>query len=84
MDPASLVAGPAAEGASEGTTDAVTTDATPIDAQQVLANMENSLLAGDVSQQTHDTISSNWKIRKSASGDWMIQSVRQTWPRLRD
>ncbi|MFZ0799410.1 MAG: DUF1800 domain-containing protein [Terriglobales bacterium] len=57
VDSASLVAGPAAEGASEGTTDAVTTDATPIDAQQVLANMENSLLSGDISKQTHDTIS---------------------------
>jgi uncharacterized protein (DUF1800 family) len=28
-----------------------------LDAQQALANLENSLLAGDISKQTHDTIS---------------------------
>ncbi len=29
----------------------------PVDAQQALANLENSLLAGGISKQTHDTIS---------------------------
>jgi uncharacterized protein (DUF1800 family) len=43
VDSAGLAAGTAAE---------VTTDA-----QQALANLENSLLAGDISKQTHDTIS---------------------------
>ena len=45
VDPASLVAGSAA--APEVATDA----------QQALATLENSLLAGDISRQTHDTIS---------------------------
>jgi len=40
-------AGPAAAGASEVTTDP----------QQTLATLENSLLSGDISKQTHDTIS---------------------------
>ncbi len=43
VDPASL---------AEGTSGAL-----PSDATVVLANLENSLLAGDVSPQTHDTIS---------------------------
>ena len=43
VDAAGLAAGTSAEG-------------TP-DAQQALANLENSLLAGDISKQTHDTIS---------------------------
>jgi uncharacterized protein (DUF1800 family) len=47
IDSASLAAGTAA-----GTTVAGTTDA-----QQVLAILENSLLSGDISKQTHDTIS---------------------------
>jgi len=53
VDSANLLAGQVAAG----------TDATgpgkemPADAQQVLANLENSLLAGDISKQTHDTIS---------------------------
>ncbi len=47
VDSASLAAGTAAEGAPEVTPDA----------QQTLANLENSLLAGDISKQTHDTIS---------------------------
>src|SRR5258708_40236438 len=44
IDPAAT---PAAAGASE---------ATP-DAQQTLTTLENSLLSGDISKQTHDTIS---------------------------
>jgi len=47
IDSASLAAGTAA-----GTTDAAMTDA-----QQVLATLEKSLLSGDISKQTHDTIS---------------------------
>ncbi len=47
VDPVGLAAGTVAEGGSEVTTDA----------QQLLANLENSLLAGDISKQTHDTIS---------------------------
>jgi len=47
IDSASLTAGTAT-----GTTAAAT-----IDAQQALATLENSLLAGDISKQTHDTIS---------------------------
>jgi uncharacterized protein (DUF1800 family) len=43
---------PAAGTAAAGTTDVATTDA-----QQALANLENSLLAGYISRQTHDTIS---------------------------
>ncbi len=39
--------GTLAQGIGEGTTDA----------QQALANLENSLLSGDISKQTHDTIS---------------------------
>ena len=34
-----------------------TTEATPADTQETLARLENSLLAGDISRQTHDTIS---------------------------
>ncbi len=53
VDSASLVAGQVAAG-----TDATGSGKeTPADAQQVLANLENSLLAGDISRQTHDTIS---------------------------
>jgi len=53
VDSASLVAGQVAAG-----TDATGSGKeTPADAQQVLANLENSLLAGDISKQTHDTIS---------------------------
>jgi len=33
------------------------TEAVTIDAHQALSNLENSLLAGDISKQTHDTIS---------------------------
>jgi len=40
-----------------GTAAAGTIDVATIDAQQALANLENSLLAGDISRQTHDTIS---------------------------
>jgi uncharacterized protein (DUF1800 family) len=47
IDSASLAAGTAA-----GTTAAAMTDA-----QQVLATLEKSLLSGDISKQTHDTIS---------------------------
>jgi uncharacterized protein (DUF1800 family) len=47
IDPTSLAAGTAA-----GTTAAAMTDA-----QQVLATLEKSLLSGDISKQTHDTIS---------------------------
>jgi len=47
VDSASLAAGTAAASAS----------AVTIDAQQALANLENLLLAGDISKQTHDTIS---------------------------
>jgi uncharacterized protein (DUF1800 family) len=36
--------------------DATHTDS-PVDAEQTLATLENSLLAGDISKQTHDTIS---------------------------
>ncbi|HKM86115.1 MAG TPA: DUF1800 domain-containing protein [Terriglobales bacterium] len=67
VDSASLAAGMAPQGVSEGAIDAATVgattpgattpDTTPIDAQQALANLENSLLAGDISRQTHDTIS---------------------------
>jgi uncharacterized protein (DUF1800 family) len=53
VDSASLAAGQVAAG-----TDATGSGKeTPADAQQVLANLENSLLAGDISRQTHDTIS---------------------------
>jgi uncharacterized protein (DUF1800 family) len=53
VDSASLVAGQVA-----ARTDAIGSGKdTPADAQQVLANLENSLLAGDISKQTHDTIS---------------------------
>ena len=34
----------------------------PTDPQQVLAVMENSLLAGDISKQTHDTISKQMQV----------------------
>jgi uncharacterized protein (DUF1800 family) len=43
VDSATLAAGTAVEGTTS--------------AQQVLANLENSLLSGDISRQTHDTIS---------------------------
>jgi signal recognition particle GTPase len=38
-------------------TAAASASAVTIDAQQALANLENLLLAGDISKQTHDTIS---------------------------
>jgi len=47
VDSTGLAARTAANGRSEITTDA----------QEALANLENSLLAGDISEQTHDTIS---------------------------
>jgi uncharacterized protein (DUF1800 family) len=47
IDSANLAAVTAAVGVSEVTTDV----------QQTLATLENSLLAGDISRQTHDTIS---------------------------
>jgi uncharacterized protein (DUF1800 family) len=47
IDSANLAAGTAAGPTVAGTTDA----------QQVLATLENSLLSGDISKQTHDTIS---------------------------
>jgi uncharacterized protein (DUF1800 family) len=40
-----------------GTAAAGTTDSRTTDAQQALATLENSLLSGDISRQTHDTIS---------------------------
>ncbi len=46
VDSASLAAGTTATGPDKAA-----------DAQQALANLENSLLAGDISKQTHDTIS---------------------------
>ena len=48
VDPISLLAETAATGSYK--------DA-PVDAQQALGTLENSLLSGDVSKQTHDTIS---------------------------
>ncbi|MGD0414126.1 MAG: DUF1800 domain-containing protein [Terriglobales bacterium] len=62
IDSASLAAGTAAgttvAGTTvAGTTVAGTTVAGTTDAQQVLATLENSLLSGDISRQTHDTIS---------------------------
>jgi hypothetical protein len=54
VDAAGLAAGMTSSGAA-----GAPPDASPkmIDAQQALAALENSLLAGDVSAQTHDTIS---------------------------
>jgi uncharacterized protein (DUF1800 family) len=47
VDTASLSTGPSTEGAA----------AAAVDPQQTLARLENSLLDGDISKQTHDTIS---------------------------
>ncbi|MFY9905663.1 MAG: DUF1800 domain-containing protein [Terriglobales bacterium] len=55
VDTAGLAAGTLLEGASSGGPTVAAANIT--DAQQVLAALENSLLAGDVSRQTHDTIS---------------------------
>ncbi len=59
VDAAALAAGalPAATSGSSSTGAAMDASGKLIDAQQVLAALEHSLLAGDVSQQTHDTIS---------------------------
>ena len=56
MDAASLL--PAtAEGASQTDGASQTTIDVTIDVQQALAKLEDSLLSGDISKQTHDTIS---------------------------
>jgi uncharacterized protein (DUF1800 family) len=55
VDTAGLAAGTLPEGASSGGPIVASTKLA--DAQQALAALENSLLAGDVSRQTHDTIS---------------------------
>ena len=58
VDSTSLAAGTGATGtANLGTTNVGTTGVVMTDAQQTLAALENSLLAGDISKQTHDTIS---------------------------
>jgi hypothetical protein len=50
-----LATGTLPEGTSSG--GAIVASTKLADAQQALAALENSLLAGDVSRQTHDTIS---------------------------
>jgi uncharacterized protein (DUF1800 family) len=55
VDTGGLAAGTLLEGASSG--GPIVTSANMTDAQRVLVALENSLLAGDVSRQTHDTIS---------------------------
>jgi hypothetical protein len=55
VDSASLAGATATSAAASGTLSAAPSET--IDAQQALANLENSLLVGDISQQTHDTIS---------------------------
>jgi uncharacterized protein (DUF1800 family) len=55
VDTAGLAAGTLPEGTSSGGPIVASTKLA--DAQQALAALENSLLAGDVSRQTHDTIS---------------------------
>jgi uncharacterized protein (DUF1800 family) len=44
-----------------------TTVAAPVDGQQALAKLEDSLLAGDISKQTHDTISKQLRPPKVAA-----------------
>jgi hypothetical protein len=55
VDTALLATGTLPEGTSSG--GAIVASTKLADAQQALAALENSLLAGDVSRQTHDTIS---------------------------
>jgi hypothetical protein len=55
VDTAGLATGTLPEGTSSG--GAIVASTKLADAQQALAALENSLLAGDVSRQTHDTIS---------------------------
>jgi uncharacterized protein (DUF1800 family) len=53
VDAANLLAETTAAGSNVARSD----KQAPIDAEQALANLENSLLSGDISKQTHDTIS---------------------------
>jgi len=59
VDAAGLAAGATSTSSSVGATAGALPDSSAkmMDAQQALAALENSLLAGDVSRQTHDTIS---------------------------
>ncbi|MGA8539131.1 MAG: DUF1800 domain-containing protein [Terriglobales bacterium] len=63
VDPANLLAETAAPGSNSAGLDRQGPDKqgsdeqAPIDPEQALANLENSLLSGDISKQTHDTIS---------------------------
>ncbi|HSZ60451.1 MAG TPA: DUF1800 domain-containing protein [Terriglobales bacterium] len=59
VDPAGLVGGTSSAATSASAMAGASTDASTkiVDARQALAALENSLLAGDVSTQTHDTIS---------------------------
>jgi uncharacterized protein (DUF1800 family) len=57
VDAANLLAETAAAGsAAAGSAAAGSDKHAPADAEQALANLENSLLSGDISKQTHDTI----------------------------
>jgi len=58
VDAANLLAETAAAGSAAAGSAAAGSDkhAHPPDAEQALANLENSLLSGDISKQTHDTI----------------------------
>jgi uncharacterized protein (DUF1800 family) len=58
VDSLRLVAGTPAAGSDVAGSDVARSDKqAPADAQLVLASLENSLLSGDISKQTHDTIS---------------------------
>jgi len=57
VDSASLAAGTASAGSGAAGSDIAGSGKEAPDAQQVLANLEDSLLSGDISRQTHDTIS---------------------------
>ena len=48
------------------------------DPQQTLIALENDLLAGDVSKQTHDVITARLQDAKITDASWTIQFVRQT------
>jgi signal recognition particle GTPase len=53
VDSANLLA----ETTAPASDDAGSDKQAPIDPEQALANLENSLLSGDISKQTHDSIS---------------------------
>jgi len=86
VDAAGLAGGalPAATSsvASSGTMASASTDTSTKlnDAQQVSALLENSLLAGDVSKQTHDTICKQLEDPKISQRRLDDPSVRPTWP----